>query len=131
EQMPGQSAPSRIARFGARRGAAALPRVCVDPRNARNPVSAVARNLRRPPVVSSGIGGSMRALTVSFVLAASTLFAVPVLAAAPQATAAPAAAKNQTAIFAGGCFWCMEEAFDETKGVVHAISGYTGGRVSD
>lgn len=32
-----------------------------------------------------------------------------------------------TAIFAGGCFWCEEAAFDSLPGVVETISGYTGG----
>jgi peptide methionine sulfoxide reductase msrA/msrB len=31
------------------------------------------------------------------------------------------------ATFAGGCFWCIEAAFDKTNGVKEAISGYTGG----
>ena len=29
--------------------------------------------------------------------------------------------------FAGGCFWCMEEAYDEFDGVISSISGYSGG----
>lgn len=33
----------------------------------------------------------------------------------------------QKAIFAGGCFWCMEAAFEKIEGVQEAISGYTGG----
>jgi len=33
----------------------------------------------------------------------------------------------ENATFAGGCFWCMEDAFDRLEGVVEAISGYTGG----
>ncbi len=33
------------------------------------------------------------------------------------------------AIFAGGCFWCIEAPFDKTPGVVSAVSGYTGGDV--
>lgn len=33
----------------------------------------------------------------------------------------------QKATFAGGCFWGVEAAFEETEGVVNAISGYTGG----
>ena len=33
-----------------------------------------------------------------------------------------------TATFAGGCFWCMEEAFEKVPGVVSAVSGYTDGR---
>lgn len=32
-----------------------------------------------------------------------------------------------TAVFAGGCFWCMEPPFDKVKGVVATTSGYTGG----
>jgi peptide-methionine (S)-S-oxide reductase len=31
------------------------------------------------------------------------------------------------AVFAGGCFWCMETAFEGVPGVIAAISGYTGG----
>ena len=31
------------------------------------------------------------------------------------------------AYFAGGCFWCMEEAFEKTEGVLEVISGYSGG----
>jgi peptide-methionine (S)-S-oxide reductase len=31
------------------------------------------------------------------------------------------------ATFAGGCFWCVEEAFDKVAGVVSTTSGYTGG----
>jgi peptide-methionine (S)-S-oxide reductase len=37
------------------------------------------------------------------------------------------AADSKTAIFAGGCFWCMEAAFDEVDGVTETISGYAGG----
>jgi len=35
--------------------------------------------------------------------------------------------KYKTAIFAGGCFWCMEPAFDDVPGVLATVSGYTGG----
>ncbi len=35
--------------------------------------------------------------------------------------------KYKTAIFAGGCFWCVESDFDKVEGVVKTISGYTGG----
>ena len=37
------------------------------------------------------------------------------------------AAESKTAIFAGGCFWCMEAAFDEVDGVTETVSGYAGG----
>jgi len=35
----------------------------------------------------------------------------------------------QTATFAGGCFWCMEEPYDVVNGVISTTSGYTGGKV--
>jgi len=34
---------------------------------------------------------------------------------------------TETATFAGGCFWCVEAAFEEVRGVVSATSGYCGG----
>ena len=37
------------------------------------------------------------------------------------------AAETKTAIFAGGCFWCVEDAFDQVEGVTETISGYAGG----
>ena len=36
-----------------------------------------------------------------------------------------------TATFAGGCFWCVEAAFDELAGVESTVSGYAGGHVDD
>jgi peptide-methionine (S)-S-oxide reductase len=35
----------------------------------------------------------------------------------------------EKAAFAGGCFWCTEEAFEKVPGVVSAVSGYMGGKV--
>ena len=35
---------------------------------------------------------------------------------------------TETAIFAGGCFWCTETIFKEMKGVETVVSGYTGGK---
>ena len=39
------------------------------------------------------------------------------------------AQREEKAIFAAGCFWCTEEAFEKVPGVVAAVSGYTGGTV--
>jgi len=50
--------------------------------------------------------------------------------AAPAAPAAPASAE-QTAIFAGGCFWCVESDFEKLPGVSEVVSGYIGGTVPD
>lgn len=52
-----------------------------------------------------------------------------ILAAAIALTLSPAAAiaKTETAIVAGGCFWCVESDFDKVKGVISTTSGYAGG----
>ena len=55
-----------------------------------------------------------------------------VLALACLVSAAVQAQGNlATATFAGGCFWCMEEAFEKVPGVVSAVSGYTDGRTKN
>lgn len=46
--------------------------------------------------------------------------AAMILASSPLAFA-------ETAVFAGGCFWCMEPPFEKLDGVSKVISGYTGG----
>ncbi len=40
-------------------------------------------------------------------------------------------AETKSAIFAGGCFWCMQEPFDHVKGVTQTVVGYTGGSKED
>ena len=39
--------------------------------------------------------------------------------------------KIETAIFAGGCFWCMTKPFDQMPGIISVRSGYTGGNVEN
>ena len=43
----------------------------------------------------------------------------------------PAKSATARATFAGGCFWCMEEALDKVPGVISSVSGYMGGRVKN
>lgn len=56
---------------------------------------------------------SMRAVILSFLVSAAILVTSPAYAA--------------TAVFAGGCFWCVEKDFEALEGVIEAVSGFTGG----
>lgn len=38
------------------------------------------------------------------------------------------AAPRTSAVFAGGCFWCLQPAFDKVHGVIDTVVGYTGGK---
>ena len=65
-----------------------------------------------------------------------SLTAVLVLLAAPAAwaqsgDAMTTPAPTETATFAGGCFWCIEEIFRQQPGVRKVVSGYTGGTVKN
>jgi len=48
-------------------------------------------------------------------------------AADPMDESTTAGDASATAVFAGGCFWCMESPFDKLDGVLATTSGYTGG----
>lgn len=67
-------------------------------------------------------------------LALLCVLAMPLLAPAQSAKPAgtpPGPAATAVATFGGGCFWCMEEAFDPVPGVISTISGYMGGRTKN
>jgi len=53
--------------------------------------------------------------------------AAPELPAPRADLPAPADGKPATAVFAGGCFWCVEGVFEQLDGVTDAESGYCGG----
>lgn len=54
-----------------------------------------------------------------------------ILIATALALGSASYAKAETAIFAGGCFWCVESDMDHVKGVTETTSGYAGGTTAD
>jgi peptide-methionine (S)-S-oxide reductase len=63
-------------------------------------------------------------LTAGAALAAEPAVTIP---APAQDLATPADDGAQTVVLAGGCFWGVQGVFEHTKGVVSAVSGYSGG----
>ena len=60
------------------------------------------------------------------------MHAVLVITILLTSTAFAAASKQyEEAIFAGGCFWCMEGPYDKLDGVISTTSGYTDGQVKN
>jgi peptide-methionine (S)-S-oxide reductase len=87
----------------------------------RNTISGLARHAR-PGVL----------LAVALGIALTLRLTHPVAAEEPRALPAPAVdeaagAGEQTAVFAGGCFWGVQGVFQHVKGVASAVSGYSGG----
>ena len=69
---------------------------------------------------------SFRTAAFALVLAFAIAGMAPGTAQSAQPAAKPGATAKAT--FAGGCFWCMEEAFDPIPGVIATVSGYMGGK---
>lgn len=70
-----------------------------------------------------------RPLSALFALFAAALFAL--LIPARLAAAEPGGDAEATAVFAGGCFWCVESDFEKLDGVKAAVSGYSGGDLAN
>ncbi len=74
----------------------------------------------------------LKVRNAALVFAAALLLGLAAIsqAQAPKPPAKPVAVKPgyARAVFAGGCFWCMEPPYDKLDGVVSTTSGYIGGQ---
>lgn len=70
------------------------------------------------------------ALSAAAALVAAAGAFLPRGSQAAASSVRPAAAAD-TAVFAGGCFWSMEKAFEHVPGVIEAVSGFSGGTVAN
>lgn len=66
-------------------------------------------------------------MLVSLARLKPALLAVAIVAGLVAHTRQAQAASTETAILAGGCFWCIESDFERVPGVKDVVSGYTGG----
>jgi peptide-methionine (S)-S-oxide reductase len=62
---------------------------------------------------------------ISILVLACTALALSSNQISSGQTSSPSA--TRTAVFAGGCFWCIQPAFDKAPGVIKTVVGYTGG----
>jgi len=76
----------------------------------------------------------MKIMVIAIIVVAAIFFGSHVVQSMDAKTETPMNAKpqqTQTAVFAGGCFWCTESDFEKVEGVLAVISGYTGGRTAN
>ena len=59
------------------------------------------------------------------------IFCISVIMAVTVPSFSASFSTPEKATFAGGCFWCMEKAFEEIEGVISVTSGYTGGNTAN
>jgi peptide-methionine (S)-S-oxide reductase len=87
-----------------------------------HPEPAQSHRLRRSPLT-----GLRLLLGIALLIAALLLPAPMAAVAAPE----PVAGTIEEAVFAGGCFWCLEHDLEHLPGVLDAVSGYSGGSLAN
>ncbi|WGM45591.1 Peptide methionine sulfoxide reductase MsrA 2 [Brevundimonas sp. NIBR10] len=73
---------------------------------------------------------SLRSILIATAIAAAAACSPAAPPASAQASG-PDSGRREVAVFAGGCFWSVEANFERIPGVVSAVSGFAGGRVTN
>ena len=87
------------------------------------------RSLPNVPAVLAIVTVALVLFAAKATRGASSELSAPV--AAPFVDAIATSAAEDTAVFAGGCFWGVEAVYEHVKGVKSAVSGYAGGNASN
>ena len=82
---------------------------------------------RRPLSRFSAYAAAIGLFAIAAIKVAPSLAAEDAVVIPPPAVDAQTTSGIQTAVLAGGCFWGVQGVFQHTKGVVNAVSGYSGG----
>lgn len=94
--------------------------------NFDRPVHSKSARSRAALFVSLGIGAL--ALLLGQRIAFPSETAVVIAPPALDEPVSAATAREETAVFAGGCFWGVQGVFQHVRGVTRAVSGYSGGQ---
>jgi peptide-methionine (S)-S-oxide reductase len=89
----------------------------------------MTRFISKAPAVLAAITVALVLFAAKATSGASSQLSAPV--AAPFVDAIATAAAEDTAVFAGGCFWGIEAVYEHVKGVKSAVSGYAGGNANN
>lgn len=73
----------------------------------------------------------MKLLYLSLTALSLSVCSAPQSKIAQAQDTATSISQTESAIFAGGCFWCTESDFEKLPGVITAVSGYTGGTTTN
>lgn len=73
----------------------------------------------------------MSTFRVFVLVSIAAVLGTAVVATEPPATGSIKSERSATALFAGGCFWCMEADFEHLSGVQDVESGYAGGTLAN
>lgn len=95
------------------------------------PVGVASSSPHTPPAMHRSLWPLALPAVALAMLVAGCQTPEPLPPSGPTVGTALDPARADTAVFAGGCFWCMEKPFEELEGVHAVVSGFSGGHVAN